>query len=226
MTTPTFKQFLMTEAKKDSGDKKEDNLFNPQRFVPKVEEVLDLLIKKSAMEGEMANQLVILEMLSIVKEVLVDRLKPYKDPSYKERKGEDEQIETLQNVKQEIEDVLRLHFSDPKFKPAINSFINLIATPILKEVQRVGMGKAAGTFDEDRFDHKAKDEFGHLMRYVVNSVIIPDAEDAEVAGRVLSTWSADARKRERKEKKLTKNQRLNVIRRAAEKMQDVEKDVE
>jgi hypothetical protein len=227
MSIFTFKDYLITEAKKTAPKKKEKaefKFFNPQRFVPKMEKVLDLLIKKSAMEGEMANELVTLEMISIFKEVLIDRLSPYKDPEYTERKGKDEHIETMDRAKQEVEDVLRLQFSENGYRSAINSFMALIVNPILDEVKRVTPKNVAHLLDDSRFDHKAKDAFGHLMRYVINSVIIPNAEDAEVAKNVLAKWGAEARKKAAKKKKLTKQQRLQVIRNAVEKVQGNKKE--
>jgi len=218
----TFKDYLITEAKKGTPKKKEEGelkLFNPQRFVPKMEKVLDLLIKKSAMEGEMANELVTLEMISIFKEVLLERLEPYKDPKYKERKGKDEHIETIDGIKQEIEDVLRIQFSEDGYRSAINSFMALIVGPILDEIKRVEPKNVVNLIDPTRFDHKSKDAFGHLMRYVMNSVIIPNAEDGEVAKTVLAKWGAEARKKAAKKKKLTKQQRLQLIRTAVEKVQ-------
>ena len=218
----TFKDYLITEAKKGAPKEKDEGelkLFNPQRFVPKMEKVLDLLIKKAAMEGEMANELVILEMLSIAKEVLLERIEPYKDPTYAERKGKDEHIETLGNVKQEIEDVLRIQFSETGFRSAINSFMTLIVGPIIQEIERVEPKRVVNLMDASRFDQKSKDAFGHLMRYVINSVIIPNAEDGEVARHVLVKWGAEARKKAGKKKKLTKAQRLNLIRNAVEKVQ-------
>jgi hypothetical protein len=222
MSTFTFKDYLITEANKTAPKKKDEveyKFFNPQRFVPKMEKVLDLLIKKSAMEGEMANELVALEMISIFKEVLLDHLSPYKDPEYKERKGKDEHIETMDRAVKEVEDVLRIQFSENGYRSAINSFMALIVNPIMDEIKRVEPKNVAHLMDGSRFDHKSKDAFGHLMRYVINSVIIPNAEDAEVAKNVLAKWGAEARKKVTKKKKLSKQQRLQLIRTAVEKVQ-------
>lgn len=222
MSNFTFKDYLITEAKKLAPKKKDDaelKLFNPQRFIPKMEKVLDLLIKKSAMEGEMANELVTLEMISIFKEVLLERLEPYKDPEYRERKGKDEHIETLEGIKQEIEDVLRIQFPGKDYRSAINTFMTLIVAPIMQEIARVEPKNVVNLIDSSRFDHKSKDAFGYLMRYVINSVIIPNAEDAEVAKTVLAKWGAEARKKAGKKKKLTKQQRLQLIKNAVEKVQ-------
>jgi len=220
----TFKDYLIEDVKKGKKkdkkgkEKEEVKFFNPQRFVPKMEKVLDQLIKKSAMEGEMANELVLLEMISIFKEVLSARLEPYKDPNYKERKNDDT-VATMGTIKAEIEDVLKTHFSEPEYRSAINTFMTLIVDPIISEIVRVTPAQVAHLLDTSRFDHKGKDAFGHLARYVVNSVIIPNAEDAQVAQKVLIKWGADARKKQRKTRKLTKAQRLNVIRNAVEKVQ-------
>jgi len=225
----TFKDYLIEDVKKGKKkDKKKDKkkgkekeevkFFNPQRFVPKMEKVLDQLIKKSAMEGEMANELIILEMISIFKEVLSSRLEPYKDPSYAERKNEDT-VATMGTIKEEILDVLRTHFSEPEMRSANNTFMTLIVDPIISEIVRVTPAQVVHLLDTSRFDHKAKDAFGHLARYIVNSVIIPNAEDAQVAQKVLIKWGADARRKQRKERKLTKAQRLAVIRNAVEKVQ-------
>lgn len=226
----TFKDYLIEDVKKGKKkdkkkkgkEKEEVKFFNPQRFVPKMKKVLDQMAKKEGMEGEMTNLLITLEMLSVFKEVLSDRLEPYNDPDYKERKNDDT-VATMGTVKTEVQDVLSTHFPGPDYRSAISTFMTLIVDPIIDEIIRVTPAQVAPLLDTSRFDHIAKDVFGFLARYVTDSEIRSNPEDAQVAQKVLIKWGADARKKQRKTRKLTKAQRWNVIRNAVEKVQGAAK---
>ncbi len=218
MSRLTFKEFLIEGAK----PKKETKVFNAENYVPKMKKVLDQLIKKAAMEGELGNELVLLELLSIVKEVLISRLEPYaEDPKYTERKSDDTKA-TVGNIEEEISDVFKVHFPEGKMRSVLNSFMSLIVGPILDEVIRVTPAVAANAFDGRRFDEKAKDDFGDLMRYVIKSEIIPNAEDAIVAQKILAKWGASSR-RKRGFDKLSvaqqKKKRLMMVRQAVNAVQ-------
>ena len=219
----TFKEYLIEGAK----PKKEAKVFDAQNYVPKMKKVLDQLIKKTAMEGELGNELVLLELLSIVKEVLVSRLEPYaEDPKYAERKANDTKA-TVGNIEEEISDVFKINFPEDKMRSVLNTFKTLIVGPILDEVIRVTPAVAANAFDNKRFDENAKDDFGDLMRHVIKSEILPNAEDAAVAQRILAKWGASSR-RKRGFDKLSvaqqKQKRLQMIKHAVAAVQETDDD--
>lgn len=237
MSHPTFKEFLVTEAaakkkvskkkvsKKKAGEKKEKiekdekgklKLFNPENFYKKAINVLDLMVKS---DDPMMNELIMLEMISIFKEVFLERLEPYvENPKYKERKDSDDQV-TAKSISDQVDDTLRTHFNATQMKRPIGRFMTLIVDPILSEVERVGFKRVTKLFDHNHFDQKSRDAFGALMRHIINSEILPNAEDKAVAEKVLVKWAAEARSAKRKTRKLTKAQRMQAIHNAVMKVQ-------
>ena len=203
MSAPTFKEFLIegTKGKKaDSGKK----LFNHAGLTKDIQKVIKL------MDKTYDDSLTLLEMIVLTKEVLISRLEPYReDEKYKERKGKDDQA-TSKAIFDEIEDTLSTHF--PKHRGQIlRQFLTLIVQPIMDEIQRVGIANAAGYFDHKRFDSTAKDSFGKFLAQLEDSVIIPNAEDKEVAQKVLSLWAKEARHKAKEAKLTSKQRRLRRI---------------
>lgn len=227
----TFKDYLLTEAKKEGKEVKDKKasgrLFNPERFRQPVEKVLKIFIKASAaktMGFEDMNDILLLEALSITKEVLVDRLEPFlENPDYRETKGDEDFKKLMQKIRDQIKETLHLNF--PSLKRVMNFFLALVVDPILEEVRDATPAKAAKLINGDRYDEDAKDAFGRLMKFIIHTVVIPNAEDADIATKVLAKWSAQVRASRKKDKKITKAQRLNVIRAAAEAVQ-VDKEAE
>ena len=215
----TFKQYLITEAK--TGKKNTIlKMFNPERFRNEIEKVLDQLIKRTgSKEDNMLNELVMIEAISVIKEVMADRMMPYLDPKYAERKEKDDE-KTADLIAEEIKEVLHLNF--PEFKPALNQFMNLIVSPIMDEVKRVGIHKAIKTIDTQRMDSTSRDSFGFLMRYVMNSEIATDVQDAEVAKLLLSKWSKDVRVKRKAGKKVKRRQRRTTMKDAVDAIIDDE----
>jgi len=206
--TQTFKDFLLTEAKKGKKNTVR-RMFNPERFRNEIEKVLDQLIKRTASkEDNMLNELVMIEAISVVKEVMADRLMPYLKPGYAERKEKDDE-KTADLIYEEIKEVLHLAF--PEYKPALNQFMNLIVSPIIDEAKRAGLAKAAKSIDTLRMDSTSQDAFGYLMRYVMNSDAVADVQDAEVAKALLSKWSKDVRTKRKAGKKVKRRQRKNSM---------------
>ena len=222
----TFKQYLNEVEKKPTKKKVADDssskmkLFNPERFRSSVEKVLDALVKSSAAEeagfGDL-NDLILLEALTVAKEVLVKRLRPFiENPEYQEYKGDTTDAKLIKNIRDQIKETLHLHF--PSMKRVMNIFLTLVVDPILDEIKRVSPGKAAKSLDATRFDASAMDAFGQLMRFVINSLVVPHADDAKVAAHVLAKWNSQVRHRNA-EKTVSKQQRLETIRAAAEAAQ-------
>ncbi len=222
----TFKEFLITEAEQDEGGPK---LFNPEQFRNAVSKVLDQLVKASAGAGPMYDEIVMLEALSVAKEVMLQRLEPYaKNPKYREYrdapkgkdkpKGDDSTQKLMDNIEEQVKETLHTNF--PKYKPMMNQIVNLIIKPILGEVKRVGPERAVKAFDFTNFNEKAADAFGYMKRYAIQSKIVPNAEDATVAREILKKWSADVRNAHKAGKVLTHRQRMEIIARSVEKFQD------
>lgn len=214
----TFKQFLAEETTSGSEGAK---LFNPERFRSAIEKVLEQMIKRAgdSKDERHFNELALIEAISVVKEVLIDRLSPYLDPKYKERrgKGNADLEQTVEAIAEQIKDTLHVHFSN--LKPAMNQFVNTVVAPILDEVSRVGLGNAVKHIDASRLDSTSRDAFGHLMRFVMSSDVISNKEDAAVAKNLLNRWSKEARVKRKATKKVTRRQRLNTIRAAVEAIQ-------
>jgi hypothetical protein len=222
MSVPTFKEFLIEASKKGKKDEKGDaaggtnkKLFNHAALTTSIKKVIKL------MDKTYDDSLTLLEMIVLTKEVLISRLDPYReDPEYKERKGKDDEA-TSKAIFDEIEDTLSTHF--PKHRGQIlRQFLTLIVQPIMDEIQRVGIANAASYFDHKRFDSTAKDSFGKFIDQLENSVIVPNAEDKEVAQKVLALWAKDARHKAKEAKLTSKQRRLRRIAAAVEKVQDNE----
>lgn len=224
MSLPTFKEFLFEAVNKDkkSEDKantggKNKKLFNHAMLTRDIQKVVKL------MDKSYDDSLTLLEMIVLTKEVLISRLEPYRDdPKYKERKNKDDTA-TTKAIFDEIEDTLSTHF--PKHRGQIlRQFLTLIVQPIMDEISRVGIANAASYFDHKRFDGTAKDSFGKFIDQLENSVIVPNAEDKEVAQKVLSLWAKEARHKAKEAKLTSKQRRLRRIAAAVEKVQNTDED--
>jgi len=219
MSLPTFKDFLIEASKKDTGDKKVTNkkLFNHAGLTSDIKKVIKL------MDKSYDDSLTLLEMIVLTKEVLISRLEPYRDdPKYKERKAKDDE-QTTKAIFDEVEDTISTHFPQHRGQ-ILRQFLTLIVQPIMDEIQRVGIANAAKYFDHKRFDGTAKDSFGKFISQLEDSVIIPNAEDKEVAQKVLAAWAKDARHKAKEAKLTSKQRRLRRIAAAVEKVQNTDED--
>lgn len=174
-------------------------LFSPERFQSAVEEVLNLMIKRAGDGNETVAEMTLIEALSIAKEVLIDRLEPYKaDASYKERRGDGrkkasdvDSKATIRAVGAQIDETLKSHF--PKFKVQMGQLNTLVISKILAEIERVGIASAVANIDFSRTDSKSKDVFGYMMRFIERSDIRANPEDALVAKKTLVAKNKEAR---------------------------------
>ena len=215
----TFKQYLITEAKKGKKNTVR-RMFNPERFRNEIEKVLTQLIKAGGTpEDNMMNELVLIEAISIVKEVMMSRLIPYLKPGFKTRQEDDDE-KTADLIYEEIKDVLHTNF--PEHKAASNQFMNLIVSPIIDEAKRSGLDKAAKSIDMQRLDSTSQDSFGYLMRYVMNSDAVSDVQEADVAKMLLSKWSKDIRTKRKAGKKVKRRQRKTSMKTAVDAIIDAE----
>jgi len=210
----TFKEYLLTEATTKGKKNTVLKMFNPERFRTEIEKVLDQMIKRGAStEENMMNELVMIEAISVIKEVMSSRLEPYLKPGYAERKEKDDEKTTIE-IEKEIKEVLHLTF--PEMKPAMNQFMNLLVSPIMDEAIRVGLHKAAKSIDMQRLDATSRDAFGYLMRFVMNSDAAADVQDAKVAQALLRQWSKEVRVKRNVGKKVKRRQRKNSMDAAVE----------
>lgn len=216
MSKQRFSEFLIEAAQQEDSVIK---LFNPQRFVPKVKQALDLMLKATSDKDESMDEFIILEMISVFKEVLVKRLEPYLDKKYKERRDDKDDIATIKAIEDEVKEALMEAFNEKHYRPGINKFMSLVVAPIMNEIERVSPAKAVSAIDMHNFKETAKDSFGALMKLIIHSDIFASEEDAKVAKRTLAKMSQSAKKESQKTRRLTKGQRLRLIRNAAEKVQ-------
>lgn len=219
----TFKEYLIEKANEEKSKVKGG--FNPANLNQKAKQTLNMMMKASGKESGIYSKLGdldLLEAISILKEVLVSRLLPFKeDPDYAEKRGDKDHTELMENITNEIKEVFSKHF--PEAKGAMNSFMNLIGSPILAEVKRVGPAAAIKAFSTEKFDMSSKDIFGYMMRHMINSDIIRNQEDAEVAEKTMMKWNKDViAKRKNLKKPLSKSQRMAAIKRAAEINKELE----
>jgi hypothetical protein len=210
-----FTEYLI-EAAKEEGEIK---LFNPTRFVPKIKQALDLMIKAAGDADEKMDEIIILEMISVFKEVLVNRLRPYAKKDYKERKDDKDGVATIKEIEKEIKEALIEQFNERYYKTGIAKFMALVVSPIMSEIERVSPPKALAAIDTSSYKENAKDAFGVLMKKVITSDIFSNPDDAKVAKKTLQKMSQTANKESKKTRRLSKGQRLKMIRKAAEKVQ-------
>ena len=250
MSHQTFKDYLITEAKKEDPKKKKSKkkaskkkaskksekterpAFNPKPLVEHMKQILIMMQKAGGADNELLTDLVLLEMVSIFKEVLVERLKEYQADPDKAKKGKavdySAEVESMGN---QIQDTLELAFVRDMenkvtgYKPGITRFVTLVVGPVLEEIQKVGVLEFANAnhLSTTNFTQTADDMFGEVMNTIINSKMLTNAEDAQVAKKVLFQWAAKARAGQRSTRKVTKQQRLKLI---ANAVRNVEGKVE
>lgn len=134
-------------------------------------------------------------------------------------------------VEHEFDDLIKAEHTSRLFsvtnKPIFNRFVsmlnNLILKPILNYYRTMSPQEVLDSLDQNNFSSKSKDLFGDILRKIEEYETAhrsgKSAEDIVSTRKALMKYELSAKQKLKAGRRLSKRQRLELVRRSAEKIQ-------